>query len=97
MSLITIPIICKHRNFLPRLCLLKIYKYFVRPQLDSGDIIYDKAIIGSFQKKLESIQCNAALGITGAISGTSREKIYSELDLESLQDRCWYRKLCVFL
>ena len=34
--------------------------------------------------------------LTGAIRGTSREKIYSELGLESLQDRRWYRKLCVF-
>ena len=43
-----------------------------------------------------SIQYNAALAITGAIKGTSREKIYPELDLESLQDGRWYRKLCVF-
>ena len=71
----SISLICKHRNFLPRPSLLKIYKYFVRPHLDSGDIIYDKAFIGSFQKKLEFIQCNPALDITGAISGTSREKI----------------------
>ena len=27
--------------------------------------------------------------------GTSKEKIYSEVGLESLQDRRWYRKLCV--
>ena len=46
--------------------------------------------------KLESIQCNAALAITAAIIGTSREETYSELGLESLQDRRWYRKLCVF-
>ena len=52
-----------------------------------------------FQKKLESIHYNSihsALAITGAIRGTSREKIYSELGLESLQDRRWYRKLCAF-
>ena len=36
------------------------------------------------------------IGITGAIRGTSREKMYSELGLESLQDRSWYRKLCAF-
>ena len=77
--------------FLPRPSLLQIYKSFVRPH-----IIYDKAFIGSFQKKLETIQYNAALAITGAIRGTSREKVYSELGLESLQDRRWYRKLCVF-
>ena len=46
--------------------------------------------------KMESIQCNACLAITGAIRGTSREKIYQELGLESLQLRPWYRKLCLF-
>ena len=34
------------------------------------------------------------LPITGAIRGTSKEKIYQELDFESLQQRRWYRKLC---
>ena len=45
---------------------------------------------------MESIQYNACLAITGAIRGTSREKIYQELGLESLQLRRWYRKLCLF-
>ena len=92
----SIGLIRKLRNFLPRPSLLQIYKSFVRPHLDYGDIIYDKAFIGSFQKKLETIQYNAALAITGTITGTSRKKVYSELGLESLQDRRWYRKLCVF-
>lgn len=35
---------------------------------------------------IESIQYNAALAIAGAITGTSREKIHSELGLELLQD-----------
>ena len=58
-------------------------------------ILY-KTFLGYFQKKLESIQYNAALAITLDIRGTPREKIYPELGLESLQDRLWYRKLCVF-
>ena len=44
---------------------------------------------------IELIQYNAALVIAGAITGTSREKIHSELGLELLQDRHWYRKLYV--
>ena len=39
---------------------------------------------------------NAALALTGAIRGSSREKFYQELGLESLQLRRWYRKLCCF-
>ena len=80
-------VIRKCRNFLPRPSLLQIYKFFVRLHLDYGDIIYDKACIGYFQKKIESIQYNVALAITGVIRGTSREQIYSQLGLESLQDR----------
>ena len=50
----------------------------------------------SFHQKLESIQYNACLAITGAIRGTSKEKLYQEIGLESLQLRCWYRKLGMF-
>ena len=34
-----------------------------------------------------------ALPITGAIRGTSKEKLYNVLGLESLQNRRWYRKV----
>ena len=49
-----------------------------------------------FHHKLESIQNNACLAITGAIRGTSKEKLYQELGLESLQLRRWSRKLGMF-
>ena len=39
----------------------------------------------SFQNKLECVQYDAALAITGAIRGSSREKLYQELGLESLK------------
>ena len=50
----------------------------------------------SFQQKMETIHYNAALAITGAIRGSSQEKLYQELGLETLQQRRWYRKLCCF-
>ena len=65
-------------------------KVFVRPHLDYGDMIYDKAYNKTFHQKLES-----CLALSGAIRGSSREKIYHELGLESLQRRHWYRKLCL--
>lgn len=34
--------------------------------------------------------------ITGAIRGTSKENLYQESGLESLQLRCWYKKPCSF-
>ena len=86
----------KLQAVLPRPSLVTIYKAFIRPHLDYGDITYDRAYNESFHQKLESIQYNAALAITGAIRGTSRAKLYQELGLESLQERRWYRKLCYF-
>ena len=81
---------------IPSEALLKIYKSFVIPHLDYGDVIYDHAFNESSQNKLESAQYNAALAITRAIRGSSREKLYQELGLESLKSRRWYQKLCLF-
>ena len=92
----TLYLLRKLQNPLPRVALIILYKSFIRPYLDYGDIIYEQAFNSSFQEKLESIQCNASLAITGAIIGTSREKLYNELGLESLHARRWYRKLCYF-
>jgi len=91
-----IGLINKLRNFLPRDSLLTIFKAFVRPHLDYGDIIYDYPGNATFSQKLECIQYNACLAITGCIRGTSREKLYSELGLESLADRRFCRRLSFF-
>ena len=79
---------------LPRSSLLTVYKCFIRPHLDYGDVIYDKPNLSSSTNKIESVQYNAALAITGAIRGTSKEKLYKELGFESLKDRRWLRWLC---
>ena len=81
---------------LPRHSLVTIYKSFVRPHLDYGDIIYDQPNNESFNQKIERIQYNAAFAITGAIRGTSQKKLYDELGFESLKFRHWFRKLCIF-
>ena len=83
-------------RYLPRKSLLCIYKSFIRPHLDYADVIYDQPHNESFCSKIESIQYNAALAITGAIKGSSRECLYRELGLESLRDRRWYRRLVSF-
>ena len=76
--------------------LIIIYKSFIRRHLDYGDMIYDQTFNMSFQQKMETIQYNAALAITGAIRGSFREKQYQELGLETLQQRSWGRKFCCF-
>ena len=91
-----IGLIKKLSQFLSRKSLLTIHKSFISPNLDYADTIYDKQLNESLKKKIESVQYNAALIITGAIKGTCRDKIYQELGLESLADRRWSRKLIFF-
>ena len=66
------------------LYLITFYKVFIRPHLDYPDIIYDRPSNMNICNKIESIQYNAALVITGAIRGSSKEKLYQELDFEYL-------------
>ena len=50
-----------------------------------------------FCEKLESLQYKTAVEITGAIEGTSRDKIYQKLGLVSRKSRTWYTRLsCMF-
>ena len=81
----TLYLLRKLQNVLPSAALITLYKSFIRPYLDYGDIIYEQAF-----------NCNASLAIAGAIRGTSREKLYNELGFELLHARRWYRKLCYF-
>ena len=87
----TIGLLKKLSNLLPRQALVTIYKAFIRPHVP-----YDQAFNNSLHAKMESIQYNACLAVTGTMRGKSREKIYQELGLESLHLRRWYRKLCLF-
>ena len=64
--------------------------------MDYGGIIYDIPHNDSFKNKIENIQYKACIAITAAIQGTSRERLYHELCLESLGDRRWYHKLTFF-
>ena len=84
------------QKILPKPPLITIYKSFIRSHLNFGDFIYDQVYNVSIHQKIERIQYNVALAITGAIRGTSREKLYHELGFESLVSRRWYRKLCCF-
>ena len=72
----TIGLLRKVKPTLPRKSLVKIYKSFIRPQLDYGDVIYNQASNESFHQNLEFLQCSAAIIITEAIRGTSSEKLF---------------------
>ena len=74
-------------SILSKHSLLVIYKSFVRPNLDYGDVINE-----SFCKKTESLQYQAWL----AISGTS-SKMLKELGFKSLKCRRGIWRLCIFI
>ena len=68
-------------KLLPRGTLINIYKAFVRPNLDYGDIIYDNSSNVNLSQMIESSQYNAALrwisthfSIGGNRNGTYRDK-----------------------
>ena len=86
----------KLSGFLPRHSLISLYKSFIRPHLDYADIIYDQPNNLTLCNKTETCQYNAALAITGAIRGSSKERLYQELGFEYLSSRRWLRKLCTF-
>ena len=88
----TMGLLCKLQTLLPRAPLITIYKLFIRPHLDYGDMIYDQTFNMLFQQKMETTQYNVALAITGktlpkTLPGknftSSREKLYQELGFET--------------
>ena len=81
---------------LPRNVLLTIYKSFVRPHLNYGDIVYDKRNNENFQNELEKVQYGDCLATTGALQGTSTTKLDDELGLHSLIKRRWCNELLFF-
>ena len=91
---------------LPKHTLNDLYKLYVRPHLDYGDVLYyipakvcnysQNIILASLMEKIESVQYSAALTTTRAWKGTSREKINGELRWESLSCRRWSRRMTLF-
>ena len=86
-------------KYVSRDVLDQIYKLYVRPHLDYGYIVYHKyypQMHLNFTQRLERTQYCAALTVTGAWRGTSREPLYRELGWENLYHRRWYRRLFDF-
>ena len=82
-------------KYVSRNVLDQVYKLYVRPYLDYGDIIYhryDPDMRLSVTQRLEKTQYHAALAVTGAWRGTNRQKLYDELGWEDLYHRRWYRR-----
>ena len=94
-------------KFLSSYCPIKtldqIYKMYVRPHLDYCDIIYNNPFIvnkfdsqitlSTYIERLEKVQYQAALAVTGCWQGTNRNKLDDELGWESLAHRRWTRRI----
>ena len=94
-------------RYLPWRILSELYKLYVRPHLDYGDVIYHlpvklcefsgNVILPGLMEKLESVQYLAARAITGTWIGTSQEKLYAELVWEALRCRKCSTRLTCFI
>ena len=86
-------------KYVSRDVLDQMYKLYVRPHLDYGDLIYHKddpeASLSS-TKRLESVQYTVALAVTGAWKGTNKSKLLDELGWDHVHDRRRYRRLTHF-
>ena len=87
--------------FLPFKTLDQMFKALARSHLDYCDIIYHipskqdlfGVTLNSLMEKVERIQYQAALVVTGAWRGSSCSKLYDELGWESLSDRRWCKRI----
>ena len=97
----------KHlRSYLPLEALISIYTAHVRSHLDYCDFIFHiPELVGNFSTdvnlnsamdRLESLQYQAGLAVTGMWKGTNRDKVYEELGWEPLNLRRYFRRLTVF-
>ena len=99
--------IIKHlRLYLPIDALKSIYTAHVRSHLDYCDFIFHiPELLGNFSTdvnlstlmgRLESLQYQAGLAVTGMWKSTNRDKVYEELGWEPLNLRRYSRRLTVF-
>ena len=94
--------IIKHLScFLPLKTLDQMFKSLVRSHLDYCDIIYHipskqdqfGVTLNSLMEKVERIQYQAALAVTGTWQGSNRPKLYDEFGWESLSNRRWCKRI----
>ena len=99
----SIGIIKQLSKYLPVKTLNQMYKALVRPHLDYCDIIYhippkinpppQLSTFDSLMEKLERVQYQAALVVTGAWHGSNCAKLNEELGWETLSDRRLCRRV----
>ena len=81
-----ITVLKRLHNRVPRETKLTIYKSFIRPVLEYGNVLFDNCN-AALSEMLENVQREAALAITGAYLKTSHNKLLHELGLDLLSNR----------
>lgn len=80
---------------LDRSTLICLYKSMVRPLLEYGDVVWDNCSIVE-QQMVEHIQYEAGRVVTGAMKGSSSNRLRNELAWEELKSRRKFHKLVQF-
>ena len=68
---------------LSRKALVTMYRSFILPQLVYADVIWDNCSL-KLAKQLESLHLDAIRTVTGAVHGTSHQKLYTESGFTTL-------------
>ncbi len=82
------------RKLIPRTCSETIYKSFIRPVIEYGDVIFDNSPASSINV-LERLQREAALCCTGAYRCTPHTSLLRELGWEPLCERRKQHRLSI--
>jgi hypothetical protein len=80
---------------LGRRALENIYKAYILPHFDYGDVLWD-GCTETQAEELESLHLDALRTIIGTVRGTSHEKIYSESGFTTLSERRKRHKLIMY-
>ena len=82
-----------------RSTLRKLYKSLVRPLMEYADVLWDACIYGCTDSEsdlLEHVQYEAAKIVTGAMKGTSKQRLMQEIGWEDLKTRRAIHKLLLY-
>jgi hypothetical protein len=80
---------------LSRKSLDTMYKSFILPQLDYADVVWNNCS-QKLSEDLESLQLDAIRTITGAVRGTSHQKLYNDSGYVTLKERRLRHKIIMY-
>ena len=84
-----------HKYKVGRDTLRALYKSLVRPLMDYADVVWNGC--SDTESDLDFVQCEAEKIVTGAMKGTSRQFLMSELEWEELKTRRFVQLSTCFL